>query len=74
MDCFGPTLERDGYFVYVLETGYIGMTYNPSRRQFEHDRKEALRRYISGRNDIENPEAYLRKAFNDDIEERWETH
>ena len=74
LDCFGPTLERDGYFVYQLETGYIGMTYNPSRCQFEHDRSESLWRYIDGRNDIENPGAYFRKAFDDDIEERWEKH
>ena len=52
LECLGPPSERDGYFVYQLETGYIGMTYNPSRRQFEHDRKESLWRDINSRNNI----------------------
>ena len=29
--------ERDGFFVYLLQSGYIGMTYDPSRRQKEHE-------------------------------------
>ncbi len=74
VECFGPALERDGYFVYQLETGYIGMTYNPSRRQFEHDRSESLRRYIAGRSDIEHPIAYFQTAYYSDLEERWEKH
>ena len=73
-ECFGQALERDGYFVYQLETGYVGMTYNPSRRQFEHDRRENLQRYINSKNDIENPGAYFRKAFNEDIDDRWEAY
>ena len=59
--CFGRALERNGYFVYQLETGYIGMTYNPSRRQLEHEafvRYEGwLNGYIASRDDI-NPVRY----------------
>ena len=74
LECFGPSRERDGYFVYQLETGYIGMTYNPSRRQFEHDREERIWRNIDSRDDIENRDAYFGKAFYSGIEEDWETH
>ena len=54
--CSGEALKRNGYFVYQLETGYIGMTYNPSRRQREHEADERKRHwaesYMAGRNDI----------------------
>ncbi len=56
--CKGKPLLREGFFVYQLETGYVGMTYNPSLRQFQHEvvAKNAL--YMAGRNDIRNPGAY----------------
>ena len=33
---FSKLIPRFGFFVYQLDTGYVGMTYDPSRRQLEH--------------------------------------
>lgn len=67
--CFGTAKERNGYFVYQLETGYVGMTYNPSRRQLEHEARERNRRrverYMASRDDILNPSAYFSVAMSD---------
>ena len=67
--CFGEALERNGYFVYQLETGYIGMTYNPSRRQLEHDAYERkgrwVQNYMASRNNILDPYAYFSVAMSD---------
>ena len=52
---------RDGFFVYQLDTGYIGMTYNPSKRQKEHE----VTAYMDGRADIESRPAYHRKMMED---------
>lgn len=35
--CHGEPKIREGFFVYQLDTGYIGMTCNPSQRQIEHE-------------------------------------
>ena len=83
--CFGEPRERNGYFVYQLETGYVGMTYNPSRRQREHDAfvryENRLTRYIAGRDDVKDRGAYYRKCVRDwrytdedwanDFDEHW---
>ena len=51
--------ERDGFFVYLLQSGYIGMTYNPSRRQEEHEIRHRTERRVSNeinrRKDSNNP-------------------
>ena len=39
--------ERDGFFVYLLQSGYIGMTYDPSRRQKEHEINQQTERRVS---------------------------
>lgn len=80
--CDGRPKTREGFFVYQLDTGYIGMTYNPSRRQVEHevnadvDRRERVRRYSS--DPILNPGAYARTVrvqrlmqFPQEYEKHW---
>ena len=51
--------ERDGFFVYLLKSGYIGMTYDPSRRQKEHEIRQQTKRRVSNeinkRKDSDNP-------------------
>ena len=36
--CVGPSraIPRSGFYVYRLDNGYVGMTYNPSERQTRH--------------------------------------
>ena len=60
----GESIKRDGFYVYLLENDYIGMTYHPSRRQFEHDKGSRIRRDIATDDRINDPDAY--------IEEEWE--
>ena len=80
--CDGRPKIRDGFFVYQLDTGYIGMTYNPSQRQIEHevkadvDRRERLRR--DSFDPIQNPEAYAKTVreirlsqFPEEYEHHW---
>ena len=51
--------KRDGFFVYLLQSGYIGMTYNPSRRQKEHEINQRTERRVSNEinrsKDSDNP-------------------
>ena len=65
VDHEGAHKFRDGFFVYQLDSGYVGMTYNPSKRQKEHE----AQRYVASRNDIERPGAYFAKMMEDWPEE-----
>ena len=51
--------ERDGFYVYLLQSGYVGMTYDPSRRQKEHEIQQQTERSVSKkinkRRDSNNP-------------------
>ena len=64
--CSGRPKMREGFFVYQLDTGYIGMTYNPSRRQVEHEARvyvehqERMRR--GNVNPIRDKDAYIHKV------------
>ena len=39
--------RKDGYFIYELDNGYIGMTYNPTQRQFAHEKSHWLENYMT---------------------------
>ena len=71
--CAGDPVCRDGFFVYVLGTGYVGMTYIPSRRQFQHMQETDLRRYMSARADqIKEPQKYFKVSMEGrDTKEKW---
>ena len=79
--CDGRPKIRDGFFVYQLDTGYIGMTYNPSQRQIEHevsaevDRRERVRR--NSLDPIQNPQAYAKTVLENRLSqfpEEYERH
>ena len=79
--CFGEPndeVPREGFFVYELDSNYVGMTYNPSERQEEH----RIRRYVSwqelhGRHFdfraqyISRAVQYEAELFSDKYEEHW---
>ncbi len=85
-DCFLPGLQddggRDGFFVYLLDCGYVGMTYNPSRRQREHrvrlraefnavkERDRRIQAQLARENDIDLQEDF-RRPFTDDEFQRY---
>ena len=75
--CYGELMERSGFFVYQLDTGYIGMTYNPSVRQVEHRARQyvAKQERLRGPEDIiQNPGAYIDKVVGEDWPEEYAKH
>ena len=70
-------LERDGYYVYLLERDsdsseeYVGMTYDPSRRQYDHGDGIWVRNYIRERDDIGDPDAYYERAWESHCRQLW---
>lgn len=73
--CHGNPKIRSGFFVYQLDTGYIGMTCNPSQRQAEHDARIKVERYISLRESsddpIRYPSAYITHVIDVEIDEKF---
>ena len=69
-------LEREGFFVYLLEKDednkdeYVGMTHNPSRRQFDHWEGARVRREMRERN-VRRPDAYYERAWDNHCRELW---
>ena len=68
----GVPLIREGYFVYQLDSGYIGMTYNPSQRQKEHELRQSIEKRKNSGNPIRNPSAYIRSALVSEYAKHWE--
>ena len=75
--CYGELMERSGFFVYQLDTGYIGMTCNPSVRQVEHRARQyvAKQERVRGPEDrILNPRAYIAKVVDENWPEEYAKH
>lgn len=76
-DCYGERMERHGFFVYQLDTGYIGMTYNPSKRQVEHRARQYVAKQEKARgaeNRIDHPQAYIAKVVSEDWPKEYAKH
>ena len=73
----GVAAIREGFFVYQLDTGYIGMTYNPSQRQKEHEVRQYVERRERSDNPIKNPDTYITACIENDwareCREHWES-
>ncbi len=68
----GIPLRREGFFVYQLDTGYIGMTYNPSQRQREHELPQSIENRKNSGSPIRNLSAYIRSAWVSEYAKHWE--
>ena len=69
----GESIKRDGFYVYLLEDDYIGMTYHPSRRQFEHDMSRRTQSDRAQRDCSRDTAASSEKSWGKHCVRHWDT-